>query len=299
MQSVYARITDKIIAELESGTPPWIRPWSADQDPLPRNALSQRHYRGINTLLLGMEYQARGYSSNRWLTFLQVKQLDGRIRKGEHASSIVFFEMRHLQKDSSNTDKSQDTAQTLSLPFMKVFNVLNLDQVEDLPVTLSEAPAVRSDWRGDEAADRLILESGAQIVHRGSSAFYSPTVDQITLPDRSAFADAGSYYSTSLHELCHWTGHPTRLDRKLGRRFGESAYAMEELIAELGAAYLCAHCRIDGQLQHASYIDSWLAVLKRDKRAVILAATQAQKAADYVLDKSSLQPPRIALEAAA
>lgn len=299
MQNIYSRITDRIIAELEAGTPPWVRPWSTDPDPLPRNALSQRHYRGINTLLLSMEYQERSYSSNQWLTFLQIKQLEGRIRKGERASSVVFFEMRHLQTESDTDDNPQGNSRTQAIPFMKVFKVFNLDQVEGLPATVSQVSAVRSDWSGDEAADLLIKQSGARILHRGSSAFYSPSVDQINLPDRSSFDDAGAYYSTSLHELCHWTGHSTRLDRKLGRRFGESAYAMEELIAELGAAYLCAHCRINGRLQHASYIDSWLAVLKSDKRAVIVAAAQAQKAADYVLERPNLQPHGIALESAA
>ena len=133
--------------------------------------------------------------------------------------------------------------------------------------------------------------SGAEIRHQGFKAFYSPPNDLIYLPGRPTFADAAAYYSTALHELCHWTGATTRLGRKLGRRFGESAYAMEELIAELGAAFLSAHCRLDGRLQHASYIASWLEVLQRDKRAVFVAAAQAQKAADYLLEHAGLLAP--------
>jgi antirestriction protein ArdC len=126
---------------------------------------------------------------------------------------------------------------------------------------------------------------------QGFKAFYSPASDRIYLPTRSSFADAGAYYSTALHELCHWSGHPSRLGRKLGSRFGESAYAMEELIAEMGSAFLSAHCRLDGRLQHASYISSWLNVLRRDKRAVFMAAAQAQKAADFLLTKAGFMNP--------
>jgi len=137
------------------------------------------------------------------------------------------------------------------------------------------------------------------ILYQGFRAFYSPASDRIYLPIKGTFADAAAYYSTALHELAHWTGHPSRLGRQLRNRFGESAYAVEELIAELGAAFLSAHCRIDGRLQHASYIASWLEVLRRDKRAVFTAAAQAQKAADYLLTKAGLIAPIEAMPVAA
>lgn len=290
MQDLYTRITDQIVAELEAGTAPWVRPWSVESDPFPRNALSQRHYRGINQLLLGMKYHAQGYATNQWVTFRQAHQLGGHVRKGEQATSVVFFEMRVLEKEADAPLADGGEADKRFVPLIKVFHVFNLDQVDGLSDPQRPVAPVFS-WDAGVLPAQIMERSGALIRHQGFRAFYSPPNDQIYLPVESSFADAGAYYSTALHELCHWTAHPSRLGRKLGRRFGDSAYAMEELIAEMGAAFLCAHCRIDGQLQHASYVDSWLSVLKRDKRAVFLAAAQAQKAADYLLERAGLLAP--------
>ncbi len=290
MQDIYQTITDKIITELEAGTAPWVRPWSGEADPFPRNALSQRPYRGINNVLLGMEAHGRGYSSNQWLTFRQAHHLGGHVRKGERASTIIYYEARMVEKDDSDNIADGDDAEKRFMPLLKVFSVFNLDQVEDLPATHQPDPP-DFEWNAVATPEQIIDGSGAEIRHQGFKAFYSPPNDLIYLPAKSSFADAASYYGTALHELCHWTGSTTRLGRKLGRRFGESAYAMEELIAELGAAFLSAHCRLDGQLQHASYISSWLDVLQRDKRAVFVAAAQAQKAADYLLEHAGLLAP--------
>ena len=177
------------------------------------------------------------------------------------------------------------------IPLLKVFSVFNVDQVEGLPDDAPNAVPLTSTGMPAPPPEQIIDGSGAEIRHQGFKAFYSPPNDLIYLPGRQTFVDAAAYYSTALHELCHWTGATTRLGRKLGRRFGESAYAMEELIAELGAAFLSAHCRLDGRLQHASYIASWLEVLQRDKRAVFVAAAQAQKAADYLLEHAGLLAP--------
>lgn len=290
MNDIYQTITDKIIAELEAGTAPWVRPWSGEADPFPRNALSQRPYRGINHVLLGMEAHCRGYASNQWLTFRQAHQLGAHVRKGERASTIIYYEARMLDKEDSEPVAEGSEPEKRFIPLLKVFSVFNLDQVEDLPVT--HQPVIPDfAWHAGATPDQIIDGSGAEIRHQGFKAFYSPPNDLIYLPGRQTFVDAAAYYSTALHELCHWTGSTTRLGRKLGRRFGESAYAMEELIAELGAAFLSAHCRLDGRLQHASYIASWLEVLQRDKRAVFVAAAQAQKAADYLLEHAGLIAP--------
>jgi antirestriction protein ArdC len=299
MNDIYQTITDKIIAELEAGTAPWVRPWTGEADPFPRNALSKRPYRGINSVLLGMEAHCRGYGSNQWLTFKQAQTLGGHVRKGERASTIIYYESRMVDKADDETLADGNEAEKRFVPLIKLFSVFNVNQVEGLPDSYQEAPAVEVDWDASATAEQIMECSGAEIRHQGFKAFYSPPNDLIYLPSQGSFADAASYYSTALHELCHWTGSTSRLGRKLGRRFGESAYAMEELIAEMGAAFLSAHCRLDGRLQHASYIASWLEVLHRDKRAVFVAAAQAQKAADYLLERAGLIAPAEAMPLAA
>lgn len=299
MNDIYQSVTDKIIAELEAGTVPWVQPWSGESDPFPRNAVSQRPYRGINHVLLGMEAVLHGYASNQWLTFRQAQQLGGHVRRGELASTVIYYETRIVEKTDGETLADGEEPEKRYIPLIKVFAVFNLDQIDGLPEDYRQAPPAPPGWDACAAAEAVIAGSGAEIRHQGFKAFYSPPNDLIYLPARTTFADGAAYYSTALHELCHWTGNSARLGRKLGRRFGDDAYAMEELIAELGAAFLSAHCRLDGRLQHASYISSWLDVLHRDKRAIFVAAAQAQKAADYLLEHSGLVSPADALPVAA
>jgi antirestriction protein ArdC len=300
MNDIYTRITDKIITELDAGTVPWLRPWTGGDDPFPRNALSQRAYRGINTILLGMEANLQGYQSNQWLTFRQANQLGGHVRKGETSSMIIWYELKMVDSEGDDfVAAGKPVADKRFFPLLKTFNVFNLDQVEGLPDTYQTPAVSEPDWDPCLRAEQIIERSGAAIRHSGFRAFYSPPNDLIYLPVKGSFKDEGSYYSTALHELSHWTGHATRVGRNLGRRFGESAYAMEELIAEMSSAFLSAHCRLEGKLQHASYIASWLEVLQRDKRAVFVAAAQAQKAADYLLERAGLIAPAEALPQAA
>jgi antirestriction protein ArdC len=290
MHDIYASVTARILAELEAGTPPWVRPWSGEAYPVPCNALTKRHYRGINTIVLGMEAHCHGYSTNLWCTFRQALHLGGHVRKGERSSTIVFYELKSVTDEES---------QHRNIPVLRLFSVFNVDQVDGLPSEFRSVPAADPAWDPSAAAEQVITGSDATILHQGFRAFYSPASDRIYLPVRSTFADAGGYYATALHELCHWTGSRSRLGRKLGGRFGEAAYAMEELVAELGAAFLSAHCHLDGRLQHASYIASWLGLLRRDKRAVFVAAAPAQKAADYLLTKAGLINPIEAVPVAA
>lgn len=281
--SIYARVTADIIAELERGTVPWVRPWSTAAEPLPRNVVSQQHYRGINLLVLSMQSFAHGYASNQWLTFRQALKLGGCVRKGEKATAIVYY--RPLERDPET--ETQDPPRRAVVRTSAVFN---LEQVAGLDHLSENQTVTECVWKADEQAESILQRSGAVICHQGWRAYYAPTRDQIYLPVKSSFENRDGYYSTALHELVHWSGHRSRLNRALNRRFGSESYAAEELIAEVGAAFLCAHCRIDATLQHAAYIESWLRVLRQDTRAIFTAAAQAQKAADFLLANAAPQP---------
>lgn len=283
---LYATVTARVVAALEAGTPPWIRPWTGtDADPMPANATSHRPYRGINVLLLNLQAMSCGYGRNRWLTFQQALSIGARVRTGEHGTPIVFFKMHELDANVKGKPEAGDATRRV-VPLLRSFTVFNVDQVDDLPSALV-TPVLDTIWDPIEEAERLIGESGAVLRHGGSRAFYAPSLDAIQLPPRGAFASPTDYYATALHELTHWTGHPQRCNRPLEGRHAISAYAFEELIAEMGSAFLCSHCRLPGRLQHASYIASWLQALRNDKRLIFTAASLAQKAADYLLPQPS------------
>lgn len=277
MRDLYAEVTSKIIAALEAGTPPWIRPWSGDLERIPVNGFSRRPYRGINCVLLTLEAQLRGFGRNQWLTYRQATELGAQVRGGECGTAVVFYKRHELL-----ANEAEDGAEPRIVPLLRSFTVFNVAQIDRLPERLRQPAAEPSGWVREHAPEKLLADSRARIEHGGFAAFYSPLDDRIQLPERELFAEAGSYYATALHELIHWSGHSKRLDRQLGRRFGEAAYAVEELVAEIGSAFLCAACRLEGQLQHASYIADWIKVLKTDKRAVFAAAAKAQQAADYI-----------------
>ena len=273
--NLYDQVTDRIITALEAGAPPWVRPWSGEAEPVPVNAGSKRAYRGINRLLLTLEGQVRGFSRNGWLTYRQAAELGGQVRGGEHGATVVFYKQHEVPDEDDTTAKRV-------VPLLRSFTVFNLAQIDGLPEHIAQ-PAPPPTWSPLDEAERLLVDSGATIQHGGFSAFYSPADDVIQLPERGCFAGAEDYYATATHELSHWTGHPSRCNRQLTTRFGEAAYAMEEMIAEMSSAFVCAHLRIDGRLQHASYIDHWLQVLRSDKRAIFTASAKAQQAADYLL----------------
>lgn len=280
---IYAEVTAKIVTALEAGCPPWVRPWSAVGNTLPANATTHRPYRGINVLLLAMEAATHGYPDGRWLTFRQATALGGHVRKGEHGTTVVFWKLREIGETMESMESMADTASRRVVPLLRSFTVFNVAQVDGLPPALTPELPPAPAWQCQEAAEAIIDHSGADVRHGGGRAYYRPGADYVQLPPRTAFAKASSYYATALHELVHWTGHPARLKRQLSGRFGDDAYAAEELVAELGSAFLCAHCRIDGELQHASYVGNWLRVLRQDKRAIFVASTKAQHAADFLL----------------
>ena len=279
---LYTTVTNQIIAALEAGTPPWHCPWHGmGIDPRPCNATTGRMYRGINVLLLNLRAMAQGFTSARWLTFQQAQSVGARVRKGEHGTQIVFFKMHEV--DGAGQPDATGESDRRVVPLLRAFTVFNVQQVDDLPAHLAPAALEPGSWEPLDAADRVLEQSGALFRHGGSKAFYAPDADLIQMPPQSAFDNAGDYYATALHELTHWTGHPSRCNRPLGRRHGMEAYAFEELVAEMGAAFLTDYCGLVGQLQHASYIASWLEALRNDKRLIFTASSQAQKAADFLL----------------
>ena len=280
-ESIYTRVTQEIVADLERGVAPWVKPWSGTASPLPHNAATGHCYRGINHLLLGIRCCAQGFASNGWITYRQAMKLGGNVRRGERGTSVVYYQPIDPKADDESSVSFGSTPRAL----LRVFTVFNLDQVEGLEALV---PGVSGDipWEPYEAADDVIERSGADIRHQGGAAFYAPATDRIVLPVRSAFATADGYYATALHELSHWTGHASRLNRQMSGRFGSEDYAFEELVAEISSAFLCGHCAIQGQLQHSSYIASWIKALNEDHRAIFRAASQAQHAADYLLGRA-------------
>ena len=280
---VYSRVTSKIIADLEKGVRPWQRPWNAEQAagrisrPLRHNGTP---YRGVNILLLWCEAQEKGYSAPVWMTFKQAQQLGATVRKGEHGSLVVFAD----RFTKTETDQQgQESAR--EIPFMKGFTVFNVEQIDGLPPNYHAKPQEPGEPVARIAeAERFFDATGATVQHGGNQAFYAPARDLVQMPPRESFKDAESYCAILAHELTHWTSHPDRLARELGKRFGDRAYAAEELIAEMGSAFLCADLGIASEVRedHTAYLACWLDVMKADSRAIFAAASQAQRAADYL-----------------
>lgn len=283
MKDLYSTVTNRIIAALEQGTPPWICPWRKDTSSVPRNLVSGKPYRGVNFIMLSIGAMAATHADSRWLTFRQANQLGAHIRKGEHGVQIVFYKLHERDgKNRADSDAADCHDTNRVIPLLKSYTVFNASQVDGLPERF-QLPLTQPMWQPLDAAELLLSASGATIKHGGNRAFYRPADDTIQLPPKMAFPMPSAYYGTALHELCHWTGHSSRLNRVLGSRNHIEAYAYEELVAEIGAAFLCAHSGLEARLEHASYVDHWLDALRRDKRLIFVAAGAAQKAADFVL----------------
>jgi antirestriction protein ArdC len=301
LKDVYASVTNTIITALEAGTPPWVHPWTPQSGGMrPANLSSGRHYRGINVLLLNLRAMQCGYTVNRWLTYQQARALGANVRKGESGTEVVLFKM--LDADAGKSVAQSDTVPADGrkvIPLIRSFVVFNAAQIDGLPEGLLPAPTVVHEWQACEAAEAILAASGADIRHGGNQAFYAPTQDLIQLPKRSSFVDATGYCQVALHELTHWTGAESRCNRPLSGRQHIESYAFEELVAELGSAFLTDHCGLPGVLQHASYIEGWLKALRNDKKLIFTAASQAQKAADFLLAQvTESNPQAAALEAA-
>src|SRR6266576_3892181 len=278
-RDLYADVSARIVAELERGAAPWVRPWSATAGQnVPQNAVTGRPYSGCNVVLLWMA-QAAGYRTPRFLTFKQAVELGGNVRKGEHGTKVYF--VKQLQVRDQGAD---DASATRLIPMMREYTVFNVDQCENLPDSINTGKAIRvrnPDAR-DGLADDFLRSTGADIREGHGEGFYVPSRDFISMPAFEAFKGGDHFYNVAFHELTHWTAHESRLDRDLKNRFGSRNYAAEELIAELGAAFLCAEFGFDGDVRNAGYIRNWIDLLKADKRAFFTACSQASKAADYL-----------------
>jgi antirestriction protein ArdC len=283
--SLYEEVTAKIIAQLETDVFPWVQPWSsaAAGIGLPRNAVSGRPYSGINVLILWGAVIESGFASQDWLTFRQALAAGGSVRKGERGQTI-FYADRFTPKDEHEQGRNDRDAEAVrSIPFLKRFTVFNVAQCEGLPERFTTAPAPLPERQPHDDAEALIAATGADFRVGGARAFYDIGGDYVQVPPQPAFTNQIDFYRTALHELGHWAGSKTRLARDQSGGFGTPAYAREELCAELASAFLCAALGIVPTVRHADYLANWLAVLRSDSRAIFKAASQASKAADYLL----------------
>ncbi|MCB9959686.1 MAG: DUF1738 domain-containing protein [Rhodospirillaceae bacterium] len=286
-QDIYTSVTNAIITELEKGVRPWVKPWSAEYAE-GRAARPLRHngvpYAGINILILWTAALAQGFGAPIWMTFRQAKELGAHVRKGERGSQVVYANTLHRTEETGDGETIEQ-----AIPYLKAYTVFNTEQIEGLPEHYYAKPEPKADGPQRIAhAEAFFAQTRAQIVSGGTEASYNVALDQVRMPPIEVFRSAEAYYATLAHEVTHWTRHPDRLARDFGRkRFGDDGYAREELVAELGAAFLCADLELEFEVRedHAAYIGHWLQVLRSDKRAIFTAA--AQRAADYL---QSLQP---------
>jgi antirestriction protein ArdC len=283
--SLYDEITDKIIAELEAGRVPWVQPWgtAAAKAPLamPQNASTRRQYSGVNVLILWGSMIEHGFTGQSWLTFRQSLSLGGHVRKGERGTTVVYADRFIPNDEKKRAAESGEEPQ--AIPFLKRFTVFNTDQCDALPdeiVTIAPPPPPGVI---EPEVEALIKSTGIDFRIGGNRAFYIPSEDYVQVPPPAAYFEPINWHRTALHELGHASGHRSRLNRDLSGAHGSKKYAFEELIAELCAAFSCASLGIVPTVRHADYIGSWLDVLREDNRAIVRAASQASKAADWLL----------------
>ncbi|WP_372089404.1 zincin-like metallopeptidase domain-containing protein [Tistrella mobilis] len=283
--NLYSEITDKIITELEAGRVPWVQPWgtAAAKAPLglPKNASTGRTYSGINVLLLWGAVMERGFTGQSWLTFRQALSLGGNVKKGERGTTVVYADRFVPEDEKRRARETGEEAQ--AIPFLKRFTVFNTDQCENLPEDVATAAPPVPTGLIEPRVEALIEATGIDFRIGGDRAFYVPAHDYVQVPPPQAYFEPINWHRTALHELGHASGALHRLNRDLSGSFGSKKYAFEELIAEINAAFCCASLGIEPTVRHADYIGSWLEVLREDNRAIVRAASQASKAADWLL----------------
>ena len=275
-------ITDKILAALKAGVAPWVKPWTGRAgDGLPINIKTGKAYRGVNVWILSLIQAQEGYPTSEWVTFKQAKALGGSVlprpddvEPGNWGHTVIFWKfIKRLDKDGEERD---------AFPLLKAYTVFNRAQTEGLPEPeVVEVPA----HERHAHAEATIQATGAKISYGGNQAFYDRSGDRVQVPNLDTFHNPESFYSVAFHELAHWTGAKSRLNREKGKAFGDELYAKEELVAELAAAYLCAEHRISGELQHESYIANWIRALEGDSNFIFSASSKAQKASDYIVNR--------------
>jgi antirestriction protein ArdC len=289
--SLYDDITGKIITELEADRVPWVQPWGKAKAPLalPKNTATGRHYSGINVLILWGAVIQHGFASQSWLTFRQALSLRGNVRKGEHGTTIVYADRFTPEDEKRRARESGEEA--AAIPFLKRFTVFNAAQCDGLPEDLTIVAPPPPPGLIEPQVEALIRATGIDFRMGGDRAYYAPARDYVQVPPPQAYFEPINWHRTALHELGHATGHLSRLGRDLSGGFGTKKYAFEELVAEISAAFCCASLGIVPTVRHADYIGSWLDVLREDNRAIIRAASQASKAADWLL--GFVQPAEI------
>ena len=278
-ERIYQLVTDRIIAALEKGVVPWRKSWASGDVSMPVNFRSRKEYRGANVLML----MCSGYSSGYWLTFKQTAELGGKVRTGEKGTPVVFWNFVEKPTD--------DPGRVKKIPFLKYYTVFNIAQCEGIKND-ETAPEPVKPFVQIERAMQIVdgMPNLPRIAGGSRRAAYSPSTDTVHMPDAEAFDVEQEYYSTLFHELVHSTGHKTRLNRdevEAPVSFGSQSYSKEELVAEMGAAFLCADAGISNEVidNQASYIDGWLSRLRKDKKLLLQAAGKAQRAADYIMDR--------------
>ena len=281
---IHQHITDRIIAAIERGAGEFRLPWHRPAGNImrPVNVASKKSYRGVNVLALWATAEEKAYTSGIWGTYRQWLEAGAQVRNGEKSAYVVFYKEITVEADGGNSEETDTRL------FARATPVFAAEQVDGWAPPMIDAPATVI--TPIDQAEAFVTATGAAITHGGSRAFYRPSTDSIQLPPREAFigtatsSPAETYYSTLLHELSHWTGHETRCNRQLGKRFGDDAYAIEELVAELGAAFLCADLRItdEPRADHAQYLEHWLKVMKSDSKAIFTAASKASEAVTFL-----------------
>lgn len=295
---IHAHITDHIVAAIEAGADEWQMPWRRAQGALhrPQNALTGNGYQGVNILSLWVAAENNGFTMPLWATYRQWQEKGAQVRKGERGTPIVFY--KQLEQEPEQGAESDDPQRVM---FARASWVFNIAQVEGyVAPSLDNVTLAENNVAPVDAAEALIAATGATIREGGDRAFYNWAEDYVGMPDRARFLGSDTstptdaWYATHLHELSHWSGAKHRLDRQLANRFGREAYAMEELVAELGSAFLCADLGLTTapRPDHAAYVAHWLKVLKQDTRAIFTAASQADRAARYLLNFSAPSPHR-------
>ena len=289
-QSIYAEVTQRVIAELEEGRLPWVQPWdsSSCECGMPRNAVTNRAYSGINILILWAAVIRGADGTQRWLNYRQAQAAGGTVRRGEKGVTVCYADRFTPKSEQERAgDERRDARQ---VAFLKRFTVFNVDQCDGLPEAMTIAPFLPEAHGVVPGAQELIAATGADFRIGGAKAYYAPDRDYVQVPPQQAFGEQINWYRTALHELGHWTGHPTRLARDQSGAFGSKPYAHEELVAEMASAFTCASLSIRPTVRHADYIGSWLAVLRDDDRAIFRAASAASKAANFLLEGKCSAP---------
>ncbi len=283
--NLYDEITNKIIAELEAGRVPWVQPWgtAAAKAPLglPRSVATGRSYSGINVLILWGAVIEHGFPGQGWLTFRQALSLGGNVRKGERGTTVVYADRFTPEDEKRRAREAGEEAH--AIPFLKRFTVFNTAQCEGLPDDIATVVPPPPPGLIEPRVEALIKATGVDFRIGGNRAFYVPSQDYVMVPPPIAYFEPINWHRTALHELGHASGHHSRLNRDLTGSFGSKKYAFEEILVEISAAYSCAALGIVPTVRHADYIGSWLDVMREDSRAIVRAASQASKAADWLL----------------